>query len=208
MRLKRLGLFKVIQRVENRGKSSLCWTTTPFHPGLMSPGILNPPSSPDFSNPSLMICHNQAPGDGKGQESLACCSSWGCKESYATEWLNNNDAHQVLAVLLSWSLIIWSLFPIFTPATITEVFIYLFLFVIWSLCPTVCNPMDFSPPGSSVHGIFQAKILEWVAIPFSRGPSQAKDWTHVSCVSCIAGGFLTCWAIGEALLFTSNLRLF
>ena len=38
------------------------------------------------------------------------------------------------------------------------------------LCPTLCNPMDYSPPGSSIHGIFQARILEWVAIPFSKGP--------------------------------------
>ena len=38
-------------------------------------------------------------------------------------------------------------------------------------CPTLCNPMDCSPPGSSVHGIFQARVLEWVAISFSGGPS-------------------------------------
>ena len=43
---------------------------------------------------------------------------------------------------------------------------------------------DYSPPGSSVHGIFQARILEWVAIPFSRGSSQLRDRTYVSCVSC------------------------
>ena len=43
------------------------------------------------------------------------------------------------------------------------------------LCPTLCNPMDGSPPGSSVHGILQARILEWVAIPFSRGSSQPRD---------------------------------
>ena len=127
MRLKRLGgLLKVIQRAENRGKSSLCWTTTPFHPGSMAPGILNPPSSPRFINPSLMISH-QVLGDGEGQESQACCSSWGCKESDATERLSSNDAHQVLAVLLSRSLVSWSLFPISTSATITEVFIYLFV---------------------------------------------------------------------------------
>ena len=36
-------------------------------------------------------------------------------------------------------------------------------------CPTLCDPMDYSPPGSTVHGIFQARILEWVAIPFSKG---------------------------------------
>ena len=42
-------------------------------------------------------------------------------------------------------------------------------------CPTVCDPMDCSLPGSSVHGILQARILEWVAIPFSRGSSQARS---------------------------------
>ena len=42
-------------------------------------------------------------------------------------------------------------------------------------CPTLCDPRDCSPPGSSVHGILQARILEWVAIPFSRGPSQPRD---------------------------------
>ena len=47
------------------------------------------------------------------------------------------------------------------------------------------DPMDCSLPGSSVHGIFQARILEWVAIPFSRGTSQPRDQTHISYVSCI-----------------------
>ena len=55
-------------------------------------------------------------------------------------------------------------------------------------CPTFCNPMDCSPQGSSIHGILQARILEWVAIPFSRGPFQPRDQTWVS---CIAGRFIT-----------------
>ena len=63
------------------------------------------------------------------------------------------------------------------------------------LCASLCDPMDYSPPGSSVHGIFQARILEWVDISFSRGSSWPRDRTHVSCVSCIAGRFLTHWAI-------------
>ena len=50
---------------------------------------------------------------------------------------------------------------------------------------TVCDPMDFSPLGSSVHGILQARILEWAAISSSRGSSQTRDWTHISYVSCI-----------------------
>ena len=48
------------------------------------------------------------------------------------------------------------------------------------LCPTLCDPMDCSLPGSSVHGIFQATILEWAAISFSRGSSQPRDQTQVS----------------------------
>ena len=49
-------------------------------------------------------------------------------------------------------------------------------------CPTLCNPMDCSLPGSSVHGILQARILEWVAISFSRGSSRPRDRTQVSCI--------------------------
>ena len=62
-------------------------------------------------------------------------------------------------------------------------------------CPTLCNPMDCSPPGSSVHEIFQARILEWVAISFSRGSSQPRDRTWVSCT---VGRFFTDWVTREA----------
>ena len=48
------------------------------------------------------------------------------------------------------------------------------------LGPTLCDPVDCSPPGSSVHEILQARILEWVAMPFSRGSSQPRDQTQVS----------------------------
>ena len=58
------------------------------------------------------------------------------------------------------------------------------------------DPMDCSPPGSSVHGFFQARILAWVAISFSRGSSWPRDGTWVS---CIAGRLLTTWAIREAI---------
>ena len=49
----------------------------------------------------------------------------------------------------------------------------------------LCNPMDCSPPVSSVHGIIQARILEWVAISYSKGSSQSRDQTCISCISCI-----------------------
>ena len=55
-------------------------------------------------------------------------------------------------------------------------------------CPTLCNPMDYSPPVSSVHGILQARILEWVAVLFSRGSFQPRDQTQFS---HIAGRFFT-----------------
>ena len=56
-------------------------------------------------------------------------------------------------------------------------------------CPTLRHPVDCSPPGSSVHGILQARRLEWVAISSSRGSSRPRDQTQASCVSCIAGRF-------------------
>ena len=52
-------------------------------------------------------------------------------------------------------------------------------------CLTLCNPMDSSPPGSSVHGILQARILKWVAMPSFKGSSRPRDRTHISQVSCI-----------------------
>ena len=58
------------------------------------------------------------------------------------------------------------------------------------LCLTLCNPLDISLPGFSAHGISQARILEWVAMP-SSGSSWSRDWTYVSCVPCIVGEFFT-----------------
>ena len=72
---------------------------------------------------------------------------------------------------------------------------WLNLCLVAQLCPTLCHPMDCSPPGFSVHGILQARILEWVAIPFSRGSSWSKDWTLVS---SIAGEFFIVWVSRKA----------
>ena len=73
----------------------------------------------------------------------------------------------------------------------------------WCVCEQslscVQNAVDYSPPGSSTHGIFQVRILEWIAIPFSRGPSlgpsQPRNWTQVSCT---ASRFFAIWATREA----------
>ena len=88
----------------------------------------------------------QTPGVGDGQGNLACCSPWGHKESDTTERLNNNKD---LTVLIS-----------------TKV-----KMLVTQSCPTLCDLMDCSLPGFSVHGISQARILRWVAITFSRGSS-------------------------------------
>ena len=52
-------------------------------------------------------------------------------------------------------------------------------------CLSLCDPVEDSPPGSSIHGILQARILEWVAMPFSRGSSRPRDRTHISYIFCI-----------------------
>ena len=58
-------------------------------------------------------------------------------------------------------------------------------------CLTPCDPMDCNPPGSSVHGILQGRVLEWVAKPSSRESFQPRNQTHASCISCTAGKFFT-----------------
>ena len=65
---------------------------------------------------------------------------------------------------------------------------------------TLRDPMDYSLPGSSVHGIFQARILEWVAMPSSRVSSQPRDQIHVSCISCIGTWILYHCTTWEALI--------
>ena len=61
-------------------------------------------------------------------------------------------------------------------------------------CVRLCNPIDCSLPGSSIHGLFQAIVLEWIAISFSRGSSQPRARTRVS---CIVDRLFTIWATGE-----------
>ena len=103
----------------------------------------------------------------------------------------------VLICILTWT--------IAAPSTQSKLWRHPRLYTWWVLCfpvwvaqscPALCNPMDCGPPGSSVHGILQASIVKWGAVPFSRRSSQPRDWTQVS---CIAGGFSTMWATREDL---------
>ena len=82
---------------------------------------------------------------------------------------------------------------------------YNYFFSVTQSCLTTCDPLEYTVPG-----ILQARILEWAAFPFSRGSSQPRDWTGVS---CIEGGLFTNWAIREAnmyntpILFIRNQKL-
>ena len=73
------------------------------------------------------------------------------------------------------------------------------------LCLTLCDPMDGSLPGSTVHGIFQARILEWAAISFSSRPSQPRDRTRVSCIAC---RLFTFWTTKVKWKSLSRVQLF
>ena len=94
---------------------------------------------------------------------------WGRKESDVTQRLNNNNQ--------TWK--ISTRGHCCTSVTFCEPLSPL------QLCPTLCNPMDCSPPGFSVHGIIQARVLEWAVMPSSRELSQSRDQICVSYISCI-----------------------
>ena len=101
-----------------------------------------------------------------------------------------SPTHPLLLFLLLWQLLLLCVFQ---------------LFLTWKSeseaaqsCPTLCDPMDCSLPCSSVQEIFQARVMEWVAISFSRGPSQPRYQTWVS---CIAGRCFTIWATREVLTY-------
>ena len=76
--------------------------------------------------------------------------------------------------------------------------------------PALCDPIDSSFPGSSVLRIFEAGVLKWIAIYYSRGYSWPRDWTHVSCSSCIGRRILyhsATWEAQNALVFAIKLHL-
>ena len=80
--------------------------------------------------------------------------------------------------------------------------------VVAQWCPTLCDPMNCSLSGFSIHGIFQARILKWVAVSFSRGSSQPRDWTLVSCIvgklyylSHQGNPLLAYWFLGALIQF-------
>ena len=86
-------------------------------------------------------------------------------------------------------------------SSVHAVYVWKFESLVTQSCLTLCNPMDCRLPGSSVHGIFQARVLEWVAISFSRGSSWPRDRTQVS---HIVGKHFTVWAKSITCFFFSK----
>ena len=111
----------------------------------------------------------------------------GLQESDVTEWLNNK-ARRVLSVLLSWSLIIWSLFPVSTPATITEVLYTSFCLLFGRYVLLFATPWTVAHQAPLSMGFFRHKY--WSGLPFSPAGDlqRLRNWTHAS---WIAEGFFT-----------------
>ena len=111
--------------------------------------------------------------------------------SYRSLREKNTTGKDLAAVLMY--ILLWKCFNVLSlnlsPVFESEVKVF-----VAQLRPILCKPMDRTPPGFSVHGILQARILEWVAISSSRGSSQRRNWTQVS---WIADRFFTIWSIRE-----------
>ena len=154
------------------------------------------------------------------------CSRWSSHIRLAV-WVRYQSSGVVTAVLLSYSDSYVQYYLDFFPHIINPDFVvkyfkkflmnsnhtYICMYVYVPVCMCVCvlscvwlcGPLDCSPPGSSVCGIFQARILEPVAISYSSGSSWPRDRTQVSCISCIGRRILCHYAIWEACVYIWNI---
>ena len=135
---------------------------------------------------------------GESNNNLSCLSTWNVHEMWQLleqrycmniSIVYSKDTHQRSL----------SLFKIMLKENSAPVSILFISTPLFASLNYICDPVDFSPPGSSVHGILQARILEWVAISFSRGSSWPRDWTQVS---HIAGRCFNLWATREAPIYS------
>ena len=160
------------------------------------------------------------PGELHGQRSLAGYSPWGRKESDTTEALMHPCFFTSLHhdILRKWKYLVhlgkldeFRGIHLEFGSSLVQNFIVCCCCLLAKLCLILCNAMDCSPPDSSVHGILQARRLEWAAISFSKCSSWLRDRTWVS---CIAGGFFTTESPGKPsefhyifLLYSNNKKL-
>ena len=122
-----------------------------------------------------------------------CWQPWKYIQYFCRKYIFYLHSKQIHIQNRTWSVHTWKISS-FVDASYNEKMKVL----VTQSCPTLCDPTESSLPGSSVHGIFQLRILEWVAIPFSRGSSWPRDRTRVS---CIAGRFFTVWATRSGKMF-------
>ena len=124
------------------------------------------------------------PGDNSFLQNsfFSFCKLFGCTVQHVGSQFPDQGLNPLPTVVEAWSLHCWT-------TSVGE----------YQLCLTLWDPMDYSPPASSVHGILQARILGWVVISSSRVFSWPRERIHVSCVSCIGRQILYHWATGEAL---------
>ena len=152
-------------------------------------------------------------------EELVSYSPWGCKRvghNLATKQKQQQQQH--IYPFFSDSLPMWVITEYWVEFPATQLVLVNYLFYILNLnwkyvlkqillllscfnLVRLCGPMDCSRPGSSVHGILQARILKWVAMPSSKSSSQPKDRTQIS---CIAGRFFTIWASRVYILIPTS----
>ena len=123
-----------------------------------------------------------------------------CSLPLFSQCIHSQAGQFLLCSLLETCFLGWSVSPLLLAWDLLSgprhQFVNVSMIVCAQLCSTLCDPMDCSPPGSSVHGILQARILEWVAMPFSRESSWPRGRTQIS---RIAGRFFTFWATRKAL---------
>ena len=132
----------------------------------------------------------QTLGESGGQRSLAGCIPWGCKELDMTVVTQQQQILKYYFHILGWHILVSC------------------VCVLSQTCPTLCDPMDCSLPGSSVHKILQARMLEWVAISFSTGSSRPKGWTHVFlCLLHWQVGSLPLAPPGKPILVSYNINI-
>ena len=130
--------------------------------------VVNPPSSPPLSMSTerggifCLLTH--------GMLTFADLKPWGEDSSYTVIF---EESRQIIEIVDICSINVSLNFQRDRPRKV----------LVAQLYPTLCNPMDCSPPGSSVHGVLQARTLEWVAISFFMGYSWPRDWIPVSCIA-------------------------
>ena len=170
--------------------------------------VKNPPTMKETAckagDPVSIPGLRRSPGEGNGNPLQYSCL--GNPMNRGAQWVTVHGVAKSQTWLNNWVHSTKCL-PSLYQSTFQTHFIPPFSFCPWichvcvcvQLCPTLYNPMDSRLLGFSVHGNFQARILECVAIFYSRGSSWSRDWTHSSCISCIGRWILYHCASREAL---------